>query len=177
MTYDEPDEEEVAESKSPSSKKDKSGKKKDAKPDSNNKKGGSAKKDKKDGKNKSGGIDPKKRKDMNAFVAELKLINAEEKLLGKFHLPLNTILDCTAFKAEQTFTQQLDIPEYVKEEFENGEGGGNAASGKGKKDKKASAAPAKGKPVKTEPAKGTSDLVSTKNILNFKIISIFNFIR
>lgn len=141
LTYDQPSEN--TEGGSPTLSKKGVDKKKDNKKD----KGGSAdnKKDKKP-------ADNKKKKDINAFLADLEIKSTEETILGSFHLPLDTILDCNHSKIEQIFKQELKIPQYVVDEFEgNLDNTGKGGKDKGKDNKKNSAS--KTKP-KNEPPKG-----------------------
>jgi hypothetical protein len=66
--------------------------------------------------------DTRKKKDQNNMLTDLELTNTEETIIASFHLPLDSILDCSNYKLESTFTKKLNIPEYVVNEFEATDG-------------------------------------------------------
>ncbi len=66
--------------------------------------------------------DTRKKKDQNNILTDLELTNTEETIIASFHLPLDSILDCSNYKLESTFTKKLNIPEYVINEFEATDG-------------------------------------------------------
>ncbi len=65
---------------------------------------------------------PRKKKDLNNVSMDFELTTSEEKIIASFHLPLESILDCSSYKVESTFTKKLNIPEYVIKEFEAADG-------------------------------------------------------
>lgn len=142
MTYDEIPEKEGGDSTSQISKGKKDTKKSDKEKD---------KKDKKP-------IDLKKKKDINAFLSELKLMSTEENVLATFTYPLSSILEGNNFKLENTFKKELEIPEYVKNEFNGGLDTTTNSKNKDKKGKDGKLADPK-KSAKPPSAKGLTNSV------------------
>lgn len=92
---------------------------------------------------KTPGGDLKKKKDISSLLANLEVVSVEERKVAKFHLDLASILDCNHFKLEKKFTQILEIPEYVINEF-NEQSDPKSKDKKGKDKKEAARKSAKG---------------------------------
>ena len=65
-------------------------------------------------------------------MADLDLKKTENTVLATFNVPFDSILDCSSYRIEKSFTKELPIPQYVVDEFE---GNDNISNGKGNNSK------------------------------------------